>query len=60
MEDAIFKVKDGTTRQEPTFDKPADSVIGSEEEYATLIEYLEYLSDPAAWFVEKEHPCLDG
>ena len=25
-----------------------------------LIDYYEYLKDPASWFVSKEHPSLDG
>jgi len=25
-----------------------------------LIDYYDYLSDPAGWFVKKEHPSLDG
>jgi len=25
-----------------------------------LLDYYEYLKDPAAWFVQKEHPSLDG
>ncbi len=28
--------------------------------YLVLRDYREYLVDPAAWFVEKEHPSLDG
>ena len=25
-----------------------------------LLDYYEYLKDPAGWFVQKEHPSLDG
>ena len=25
-----------------------------------LVDYAEYLTDPAAWFVKTEHPSLDG
>ena len=28
--------------------------------FLALLDYFEYLKDPAAWFVEKEHPILDG
>ncbi len=28
--------------------------------YLTLLDYYEYLKDPAGWFVAKEHPSLDG
>ncbi len=28
--------------------------------YLVLLDYYEYLTDPAGWFVKKEHPSLDG
>ncbi|MDP3880153.1 MAG: ferritin family protein [Dehalococcoidales bacterium] len=28
--------------------------------YLILLDYYEYLKDPAEWFVKKEHPSLDG
>lgn len=28
--------------------------------YLVLLDYYEYLKDPAGWFVYKEHPSLDG
>ena len=30
------------------------------EHQLILLDYQEYLKNPAAWFVEKEHPLLDG
>ncbi|MFC1915711.1 ferritin family protein [Chloroflexota bacterium] len=30
------------------------------EHHLVLLDYYEYLKDPAAWFVNKEHPSLDG
>jgi rubrerythrin len=30
------------------------------EHFLILLDYYEYLKDPAAWFVQKEHPSLDG
>jgi rubrerythrin len=37
------------------------TVAGEEREhYLILLDYYEYLKDPAAWFVQKEHPSLDG
>jgi len=30
------------------------------EHYLILLDYYEYLKDPAGWFVQKEHPSLDG
>ena len=30
------------------------------EHYLVLLDYYEYLKDPAGWFVKREHPSLDG
>ena len=30
------------------------------EHQLVLLDYYEYLKDPAGWFVKKEHPSLDG
>ena len=30
------------------------------EHHLVLLDYYEYLKDPASWFVTKEHPSLDG
>jgi len=30
------------------------------EHHLILLDYQEYLTDPAGWFVTKEHPSLDG
>jgi len=30
------------------------------EHHQVLLDYYEYLKDPAGWFVKKEHPSLDG
>ncbi|HEY56626.1 MAG TPA: ferritin family protein [Dehalococcoidia bacterium] len=30
------------------------------EHYLVLLDYYEYLKDPAGWFVRREHPSLDG
>jgi rubrerythrin len=30
------------------------------EHQLVLLDYYEYLKDPAGWFVSKEHPSLDG
>ncbi|MFC2019386.1 ferritin family protein [Chloroflexota bacterium] len=38
-----------------------EALAGEEKEhYLVLLDYYEYLKDPAAWFVQKEHPTLDG
>ena len=31
-----------------------------QEHHLILLDYYEYLKDPAAWFVKEEHPSLDG
>jgi len=35
-------------------------VAEEREHYLALLDYYEYLKDPAGWFVTKEHPSLDG
>jgi rubrerythrin len=38
-----------------------EAVAAQEKEHhRVLLDYYEFLKDPAAWFVEKEHPSLDG
>ncbi len=39
------------------YEKIADE---ERKHFLVLLDYFEYLKDPAAWFVEKEHPSLDG
>ena len=36
--------------------------VAAEEQvhHLVLLDYKEYLTNPAAWFVEAEHPSLDG
>jgi rubrerythrin len=37
------------------------AVAGEEKEhYLILLDYYEYLKDPAGWFTQKEHHSLDG
>ena len=47
-----------------TYDAERDfcHTLASEERehYLILLDYYEYLKDPAGWFVKKEHPSLDG
>jgi rubrerythrin len=35
-------------------------MVQEREHHRVLLDYYEYLKDPAAWFVQKEHPSLDG
>ena len=30
------------------------------EHHLVLLDYYEYFSDPAGWFVKREHPSMDG
>jgi len=34
--------------------------VEEEEHHRVLLDYYEFLKNPAAWFVQKEHPSLDG
>ncbi|NLE09303.1 MAG: ferritin family protein [Dehalococcoidales bacterium] len=38
------------------------SLVSDEERvhFLVLLDYFEYLKDPAGWFVDKEHPSFDG
>ncbi len=50
--------------QTATFDAERDyyeSLAAQERgHHLILVDYYEYLSNPAAWFVKREHPSLDG
>jgi len=35
-------------------------VAEEREHHLILLDYYEYIKDPAAWFVTQEHPSLDG
>ena len=51
-------------RQTATYDAEKNfyEALASQEEehHRILLDYYEFLKDPAAWFVQKEHPSLDG
>jgi len=50
--------KDATHDAERDF---YENVAAEEREHhLVLLDYYEYLKDPAGWFVKKEHPSLDG
>jgi rubrerythrin len=34
--------------------------IQEKEHHRVLLDYYEFLKNPAAWYVDKEHPSLDG
>jgi len=54
----IARGKDATYVAEKEF----YTALASQERihHQMLLDYSEYLRDPAAWFVGKEHPSLDG
>jgi rubrerythrin len=60
------KTYDFYKRQEQTATQAAERDFYStlaaveQEHHLILLDYYEYLKDPAAWYVEKEHPSLDG
>ncbi len=51
-------------RKKATYEAEKDfyEAIAAEEQehHLILLDYYEYLKDPAGWFVTKEHPSLDG
>ncbi len=50
--------------QTATYDAERDfyEIVAAEERehHQVLLDYYEYLKDPAGWFVKKEHPSLNG
>ncbi len=56
-----FYTKQG---KDATYDAERDfyeTLAGEEREHGlVLLDYYEYLKDPASWFTEKEHHSLDG
>ena len=50
--------------QNATYDAEKDFyqalMVQEREHHLVLLDYYEYLKDPAAWFVKSEHPSLDG
>ena len=52
------RAKDATYDAESDFYKTL--AAEEREHHLVLLDYYEYLKDPAGWFVKKEHPSLDG
>ena len=56
-----YYTKQGAAATEDTEHEFYYAVASEEKEhYLILLDYYEYLKDPAAWFVQKEHHSLDG
>ena len=53
-----------TQRTKATYDAEKEyyQALATQEKahHRVLYDYFEYLKDPAAWFVQQEHPSLDG
>jgi len=63
MENKTYDFYESQSRS-ATYDVEKDyyRALAAEERvhYLSLLDYREYLSDPAGWFVTREHPSLDG
>jgi rubrerythrin len=63
MENKTFDFYRGQS-QKATYDAERqfyEALAAQEEEHhRVLLDYYEFLKNPAAWFVQKEHPSLDG
>ena len=63
MENKSYDFYESQSRS-ATYDAEKDyyRTLAAEERghYLALLDYREYLSDPAGWFVIQEHPSLDG
>jgi len=56
-----FYIKQSQTTSYPAARAFYDALAAQEREHQLiLLDYYEYLKNPAAWFVSKEHPTLDG
>ena len=54
--------KEQSTKAETEFERSFFKALMNEERghYLSLVDYREYLTDPASWFVKAEHHSLDG
>jgi len=63
MENKTYDFYRGRSK-EATCDAERDfyQVLAAQERthHEVLLDYYEYLKDPAGWFVKKEHPALEG
>ena len=56
----FYKNQSGNTKSAVARDFYETVAAEEREHHIILLDYYEYLLDPAAWFVKKEHPSLDG
>jgi rubrerythrin len=56
-----FYIKQSQATSYPAARAFYEALASQEREHQfILLDYLEYLKNPAGWFVSKEHPTLDG
>jgi len=56
-----FYISQGRAALSPAARAFYEALASQEREHQLiLLDYQEYLKDPAGWFVSKEHPTLDG
>jgi rubrerythrin len=56
----FYKSRSGKARYAAEKQYYEELAMQEEEHHRVLLDYYEYLKDPAAWFVLKERPSLDG
>jgi rubrerythrin len=56
----FYKSRSGKARYAAEKEYYEELAMQEEEHHRVLLDYYEYLKDPAAWFVQKEKPSLDG
>jgi len=56
----FYKVQSRNTTHDAARDFYDALAAQEREHHLILLDYYEYLKNPAAWFVSKEHPSLDG
>ncbi len=56
----LYRSRSQTTAHDAEKDFYETLAAEEKEHSIILLDYYEYLKDPAGWFVTKEHPSLDG
>jgi rubrerythrin len=56
----FYKERSGKAKYSAEKQFYEEVAMQEEEHFRVLLDYYEFLKNPAAWFVEKEHPSLDG
>jgi rubrerythrin len=56
----FYKSRSGEAKYSAEKQFYEEVAIQEEEHHRVLLDYYEFLKNPAAWFVQKEHPSLDG